>query len=135
MIPFKQPIDIRFCDLDGLGHVNNAVYLSYFEALRLNYGFTLFGSKQLEAIPFILGEITVRYLKPVFFGDQIIGSAWVSRIGSKSFTLEYAIHRGDELVTKGSSELVWFDYANNKTIEIPDSFRQRVAALQGNNSI
>jgi len=127
---FQYPLEVRFRDLDGLGHVNNAVYLTYFETLRLHFALELLGVAHLAEVPFILGEISVRFLKPVFFGDQLQGSVDVSRIGHKSFTMIYTIKRGNEIVTQGSTELIWFDYKTQRSVLIPDSFRQQVASYQ-----
>ncbi|MFD3165805.1 acyl-CoA thioesterase [Herpetosiphon sp. NSE202] len=128
---FEYPIEVRFRDLDGLGHVNNAVYLTYFETLRLKFAIELLGAVELADVPFILGEATVRYLIPVFFGDQLQGSVEVSRIGNKSFTMLYTLKRGNEIVTQGSTELIWFDFKTQRSVPIPDSFRQQVANYQG----
>jgi len=128
---FTYPIEVRFRDTDGLGHVNNAVYLTYFEAVRLAYGLHLIAGSRLEDVPFIMGEATIRYLKPVFYADQIVATARVGRIGTKSFIFEHAIRRGAEVVTTGSTTMVWYDYAAQQTLPIPDSFRARVAEVQG----
>ncbi|WP_110513998.1 acyl-CoA thioesterase [Herpetosiphon llansteffanensis] len=127
---FEYPLEVRFRDLDGLGHVNNAVYLTYFETLRLQFAIELLGAVNLADVPFILGEATVRYLKPVFFGDQLQGSVEVSRIGNKSFTMLYTLKRGNEIVTQGATELIWFDFKSQRSVPIPAAFRQQVADYQ-----
>lgn len=131
---FTYPLEVRFRDTDGLGHVNNAVYLTYFEAVRLAYGLYLIKGTRLEDIPFIMGEATVRYVKPVFYGDEIIATARVGRIGTKSFVFEHEIRRGDEVVTTGSTVMIWYDYANQQTLPIPAEFRARVAEVQESSS-
>ncbi len=128
---FTYPIEVRLRDTDGLGHVNNAVYLTYFEAVRLAYGLHLLAGSRLEDVPFIMGEATIRYLRPVFYGDQIVATARVSRIGTKSFVFDHQIRRGAEVVTTGTTVAVWYDYAAEQTLPIPDSFRARVAEVQG----
>ena len=130
---WSYPIHIRFGDTDALGHINNAVYLSYFEATRLAYAKYLLADTALGQIPFILGQATVRFIKSVFFEDTIIATARITRIGTKSFTLEHELLRGDEIVTHCSSELIWFDYAADRSALVPDSFRERVQAVQMSN--
>lgn len=131
MNSFTYPIHIRFGDTDALGHVNNAVYMSYFESARLAYARFLTEGTSLERVPFILGQATVRFIKPVFFDDSIVATAHITRIGTKSFTLEHELLRGAEAVTTCSSELIWFDYAADRSAPIPDEFRQRVLDVQG----
>lgn len=128
---FTHPIEVRFRDTDGLGHVNNAVYLTYFETVRVAFGLHLLEGKRREEINFILGQATVRYLKPVFYGDPLIAAARISRIGNRSFTMQYELRRAADLVTSGASEMIWYDYAADRSLPVPDSFKQRVLDVQG----
>ena len=51
---FSTQIEVRFRDLDALGHVNNAVYLTYFEIARLHYCKHLFGSEAFSRHSFVV---------------------------------------------------------------------------------
>ncbi|MCU0494422.1 MAG: acyl-CoA thioesterase, partial [Chloroflexaceae bacterium] len=128
---FVFPVEVRFRDLDALGHVNNAVYLTYLESARIAYALKLLESTSFAAIPFILAELTISYRKPAFLGEQLLVGVRVSRIGRKSVGMTYAIVRGEETVATASSTLVWFDYQANNSAPVPDSFRQAVEQFQG----
>ena len=86
-VPVKLAIQIRWRDLDALGHVNNAVYLTYFELARLAYIRTLLGADapidQRTLLPvdfqFILAEVTCHYRSPATLGDQLVATIWVAR--------------------------------------------------------
>ena len=88
-VPVKMSIQIRWRDLDALGHINNAVYLSYFELARLAYIRTLLGAgapiDRRTLLPadfqFILAEVTCHYRSPATLGDQLTASIWVSQVG------------------------------------------------------
>ncbi|MGQ9529006.1 MAG: acyl-CoA thioesterase [Chloroflexus sp.] len=130
--PFHYRIEVRFRDLDALGHVNNAVYATYFESARIAYYQRLVGGS-LNRLGIILAELTISYKAPAHFGDELLVGVRVSRIGGKSFTMDYAIARvGDgALIATGQSVLVAYDYAAGRSVPVSDEFRARVAELQG----
>lgn len=130
--PFHYPIEVRFRDLDALGHVNNAVYATYLESARIAYYQRLVGGS-LDRLGIILAELTIRYKAPAHFGDELLVGVRVSRIGGKSFTMDYAIARlGDgALIATAQSVLVAYDYAAGRSVPVSDEFRARIAELQG----
>jgi acyl-CoA thioester hydrolase len=130
--PFHYRIEVRFRDLDALGHVNNAVYATYFESARIAYYQRLVGGS-LDRLGIILAELTISYKAPAHFGDELLVGVRVSKIGGKSFTMDYAIARvGDgALIATGQSVLVAYDYAAGRSVPVSDEFRMRVAEFQG----
>jgi acyl-CoA thioester hydrolase len=140
-VPVKFAIQIRWRDLDALGHVNNAVYLTYFELARLAYIRALLGADTPRdprtLLPydfkFILAEVTCHYRSPAALNDQLAATIWVSQVGRKSFVFEYRIK--DEvtgrLVAEGCSTQVWFDYAANESRPVPTEIVARMESLQG----
>ena len=95
-VPVKLAIQIRWRDLDTLGHVNNAVYFTYFELARLAYIQALLGADTTidprTLLPadfqFILAEVTCHYRSPATLGDQLAAAIWVGQVGRKSFVFE-----------------------------------------------
>lgn len=126
--PFTMPLTVSFRDLDVLGHVNNAVYLTYFEHARIAYGLQLSGGVRLADLAFIMAEANVTYLKPAFFEDLLVLGVRVSEIGTKSFVMEYGLQRpsSGEQIARGRTVQVWFDYAAQRSVPVPQSFRDAV---------
>lgn len=127
----KSAIQIRFKDIDALGHVNNANHLSYFELARVNYfneviGININWAKQ----GIILAKISVDYKLPVLFEDKITVYTKCSRIGNKSFELVYSLVKDDKeqelLLATGESVLVCYDYTKNHSIEMPLEWRDKM---------
>lgn len=127
----KSEIQIRFKDIDALGHVNNANHLSYFELARVNYfndviGVNINWAKQ----GIILAKITVDYKLPVLFEDKISVYTKCNRIGNKSFELIYSIVKSETLnetlLATGESVLVCYDYTKNQSIEMPKEWRDKM---------
>jgi acyl-CoA thioester hydrolase len=122
------PIQIRFVDIDRMGHVNNAVYLSYLETARLEYFKELGGVIDWYNEGVILGRVEINYKVPVRLTDIIYVKTWCTRIGNKSFDLSYSIMKKNnepeiEMVNS-LSVLVCYDYGLKKSIEIPGQWRK-----------
>ncbi|WP_129630390.1 acyl-CoA thioesterase [Candidatus Oscillochloris fontis] len=130
--PFIHWLEVRFRDLDVLGHVNNSVYATYLESTRIEFYHHLTGLP-LEKLNIILAELTIKYKAPAFYKDKLGVGIKVASFGSKSFGMEYAIVRpaDDVVVASARSVLVMYDYTLNKTVHIPDAFKQRVEEVQG----
>lgn len=120
----RTPIQIRFKDIDKLGHVNNANHLSYFEYARTMYFRDVIGKDiDWSREGLILAKAVVDYRQPILFEDVIHVYTWCSRIGNKSFDLEYSLvkeENGKEIeLATGVSVLVCFDYENKRSIPVP----------------
>ncbi|MFM7637212.1 MAG: acyl-CoA thioesterase, partial [Crocinitomicaceae bacterium] len=112
--PFK--VQIRFADIDVMGHVNNAVYLSYFEMARVHYFKQILSENwdwQNDGVLLVRNEVD--YLVPIFLHDTPEIKINVEHIGSKSFTLNYKIIVGNKLVTRGKSIMVCFNNMEKST--------------------
>jgi acyl-CoA thioester hydrolase len=129
--PFVYWLQARFRDLDALGHVNNAVYLTYFESARLEYYTELTGLR-LEQVDIILAEMTVSYHAPAMYNDWLAIGVRVGTIGTKSFTMDYlAVRSGDErVIASGRSVLVAYNYAAGRSVPVTEQFRAQVTARQ-----
>jgi len=137
MTPFKQKtqVQIRFKDIDMMGHVNNANFITYFELARLTYFDALseVGIKidwVNEGV--ILAKIEMEYKQPILLEDKVFVYTWVSRMGSKSFDMACSIVRvidGVEIeAAKGLAVIVCFNYKTNQTIAIPELWKDKMLA-------
>ena len=123
---FTYPLQVRFRDLDALGHVNNAVYLTYFEAARMAYWMHVNGRTDLSGMNMILARAEVDYRAPVGYGDELeVGVRCVS-VKRSSFVLEQALveRRGGRLVAQARKVLVHYDYAAGRSIPLTEDQRQ-----------
>ncbi|MCW3070574.1 MAG: thioesterase [Bacteroidetes bacterium] len=134
MNSFKQktPIQIRFKDVDRLGHVNNANHITYFELARVDYFNILMGDVKIdwESESLILAKMEMEYRQPILLDDKVFVYTWISRIGSKSFDMSCSIVRvidGVEVeAAKGLAVIVCFNYKINQTIPIPEEWRKKM---------
>jgi len=132
----KTPVQIRFKDIDRLGHVNNANHITYFELARVEYFNALMddGAKiDWDNESLILARMEMDYKLPIMLGDKIAVYTWVSRMGSKSFDMSCSIVKesaeGTEVeVAKGLAVIVCFNYKLNQTILIPEVWKEKMMA-------
>jgi acyl-CoA thioester hydrolase len=124
-------IRVQFRDLDSLGHVNNAVYLSYLETARMDFWHQAFGVGGFDRMPYILGEVRVRFVAAARLRDELDLGIRVARVGTKSFGFEYRIRdvATGRTVVEASSSQVFFDYEAQRTFEAPAEFREAVERL------
>ncbi|MBI4699668.1 MAG: acyl-CoA thioesterase [Deltaproteobacteria bacterium] len=134
---FSCEIEVRFRDLDAMGHVNNAAYLTYFEIARTGYmrelGHAAEDERELGVMfPFIVAEITCRYLAPAGLGERLRVLLRTVRIGSKSFEFDYLVVRaGDgQAVATGHSVQIYYDYRERRSLPVPQRFRELIAKLE-----
>jgi acyl-CoA thioester hydrolase len=133
--PVVVRIVVRFRDIDAMGHVNNAVYLTYFETARVAYHQTVAGEQSLDFadFEFILAEVTCSYRSPAYLGETLLVGIRVSSVGRKSFVFEYEMRDGasGRLVAEGSSVQVMYDYRERRSKPVSEEWLARVEAQQG----
>lgn len=123
-------IQVRFSDLDVLGHVNNTVYFSYFEMTRVHYFQELLGKKwDWNKFGVILARNEIDYKKSVLLYDQPEIHMKTEFIGSKSFGLMYDLKVNGETYATGKSVMVCFDATIQSTIPVPESMRLSLEKL------
>jgi acyl-CoA thioester hydrolase len=111
-----------------MGHVNNAVFLTYIESARVAFLQHLGAATTLEDMAIIVARIEIDFRAPVGFGDEVEVSVRASRFGEKSFDLDYELRVGGRVVAEAKSVLVGYDYRKGEAVEIPDKWREKLAA-------
>ena len=135
-IKFFHPVEVRYGDLDPQGHLNNAKYLTYFEQARvaylINLGLFEKGLSFLE-IGMIIADIHIIFYKSVLWETPVKVGVAISKLGNKSFTvLQNIVHaETGEVLAEGEVIMVAFDYHTEKTIRVPDDWREIINAFEG----
>jgi len=140
--PYGHPIEIRYGDTDALGHVNNAVYLSYFEAARGGYyaavtGHAFGSGPGADERTFVIAEARVAYRSPARFGEPLTCWCRVAWLGRSSFALGYRLDAADSpvgparAVAEGSTVQVFYDLATGRPRRMPPELVERLSAYEG----
>ncbi len=131
------PIEPRFRDTDAMGHLNNAVYVTYFEVARAAYWRAMTKDANYQRVPFILAHTTIDFRSPAFVHEKLEVGIRIARLGTKSFECVYRIEEKDSrrLVCEGRSVQVIFDYEKNESYPMPDGLRTAVRAFEGRSDL
>jgi acyl-CoA thioester hydrolase len=115
--------EIRFNDIDAMGHVNNAIYFTYFEQSRIHFFRQIIQEKwDWNKHDILVAHNEIDYYKPILLNDKVEIFISCAHIGEKSFTIGYNVKVGDQLYSRGKSVLVCFDYTIQKTTSIPEQW-------------
>ncbi|MGC3978478.1 MAG: thioesterase family protein [Paludibacteraceae bacterium] len=132
------PIQLRFNDFDALGHVNNSVYLSFYDLGKTAYFAEVLPQVRInKEIGVVIADIHVTFLLPVFPGESVVVETAVIEIGNKSFKLL------QQLVDTSTREvkcvchtvMVCFDAKTKSTRQISDDWRKAIANFEQNPSL
>lgn len=139
---YEHPVEVRFVDTDAFGHVNNATYLSYFEAARAGYYAKVVGQPFMTGARaatdmFVIAEALITYRAPAFFGETLLVGCrftWASRT---SFGLEYRVRAEQSVagsarvVADGETVQVMFDGERNRVTRVPAQFVEMFERFEG----
>jgi acyl-CoA thioester hydrolase len=118
---FTTPIELRFSDLDLYGHVNSVVYFSYLETARVRMFKDFFQELTEKHIFTLVARAECDYRQPLLFGDELVVSVVLVRIGTTSFDLEYRLHDGREKTyATARTTVVCFDNIKKVTVPVPE---------------
>ncbi|TQV77099.1 acyl-CoA thioesterase [Aliikangiella marina] len=125
---------IQWGEMDSFNHVNNTVYFKYFENARIAY-FDKTGINQLmqlKKVGPILGSTECKFLAPLTYPDTIDICTRITAIKSKRFTMQYMVYSQqlEKAVAIGSGEIIYFDYLNSQTAEIPQEILENINHIE-----
>jgi acyl-CoA thioester hydrolase len=125
---------VRFGDLDALHHLNNVVFLRYFETARINFVRTLWPGRDgpPEAGPFglIFAECHINYRSPVQFDEEVAVGCWIGEVRRSAFRVDFDMQVGERVAADGYGWLVGFDYEAQEARPLPDDLRERLVSSQ-----
>ncbi len=136
----QAAIEVRFADTDAMGHVNNAVYLTYCEMARISYWTDVTGEPVAAghegAESLILAEARITYRAPVFHGETVTVETRATHIGRSSFTLEHRLTArrsggGARLVATSDSVMVRYDYETDRPAVLGPEFIDAIETFEG----
>ena len=126
-------VPVRFADTDALGHVNNANYLSYLEAARVDYLRAVLGCEKVEEFGVILARVLIDYRSPAFHFETMCVGCRVKELGGSSIVMQYRVEdeASGRLVAEAETVLVTFDYGRKKPVRMKDEWRAKMEAYDG----
>ena len=133
--PFRLVHEIvpRFRDTDAMGHINNAVYITYLEVARQIYWSRLDAHSDYRRVPFILAHVTVDFRAEALVDEILRSGIRCEWIGTRSFAFRYEIREKESgrLVVEADTIQVCYDYGAKKSLPMPDELRRQLEAFEG----
>jgi len=127
---YSHRLDVRFRDCDALGHVNNAVYLTYLEQARLQCWRALwgFGGEAGSTVPgVIMARAEIDYQAQVRYGQTLDIRISLAAIGKTCFTYDYeVVDEQGRTVASARTVQVMYDYEAARPVPIPDDIRDKM---------
>lgn len=123
---------VAFRDLDALGHVNNAVYASYFETGRIEY-LSALADEGPSPMSLILAELTITFKSPAYLRETLLIGTRTIEIRNSSFIAEGRIEEKEtgRLVATSRAVLVHYDYNENRSKPVPPNWREKISQFEG----
>lgn len=121
------PLQIRFSDVDRLGHINNSVYAQFFDIGRLSYL-----EKHLPELNFndrtlVLVRIETDFLRSGLYGEELYVESKITRIGNKSLSMEQTVaSTNGEIKCRSTSVLSTFDPQTATSFPMPEEWRRKL---------
>jgi acyl-CoA thioester hydrolase len=124
---------VRFGDLDAMRHLNNVVFLRYFETARIAYIRNLMPAHD-PAHPeqskwgLIFAECHINYRAPVYFDEEVAVECSIGEVRRSAFQVLFTMRVGTRLAAEGYGVLVGFDYVEQQAAQLPEALRERLEA-------
>jgi acyl-CoA thioester hydrolase len=115
----RTDIQVRFSDLDLLGHVSNSYYAQYFDLARVTF-FRQIAKLIKNPVPsYVVASVKMDMLREIRFDDRVVVDTWCSQVGTKSMTIEHVIYANGEKATTCQTVLVGFDRDTRSSTALP----------------
>lgn len=130
--PLAVPLEIRFKDIDSMGHVNNAVYFTYFENARIGYWNALRKSRIRGDVEYVVARAECDFKGQATLDDVLSCHIRVSSFGRSSFRFEYLIReeRSGRLIATGRTVQVGYDYRKARVRPIDEALRRLIRRFE-----
>jgi acyl-CoA thioester hydrolase len=124
------PVQVRFSDVDILGHVSNTVYQNYYDAGKVHYFDEVLPEIDFVTIGLVGASIKIDYLKPIYMRTKILVETHVTHVGNKSLTMGHQLVEEEtgEVLSTCSVVLVCYNIKDKVSMPIPESWKQKIAA-------
>ncbi len=134
--PVVVPCLVQWGEMDAYQHVNNVVYLRWFETGRAAYfdRANLWGlGNAPSGVAPIFHSVSCRYRLPVTYPDEVEIGVRVKEVQADRFVVEHAVYsrRHARVAAEGEGVVVSFDYAAQAKAPIPDEWRRAFERIEG----
>jgi acyl-CoA thioester hydrolase len=122
------PVQVRFSDVDVYGHVNNVKYFEYLQEARIAMTAQIWSG--LDPISIVVAQTDVDYRRPILFRPETYDVwTWVSRVGTRSASVDSLISDGDTVYARARVAIVFFDGSTERSTTPPEPYLAGLRSL------
>lgn len=128
-LTYEMVIPIRWGDMDAMGHVNNTVYLRYFESIRIDWLKSLLGPPDSAGEGPVIVNVFCNFLRQLKYPGDVLARHYASDAGRTSLLTWVTLERTDEPgvhYATGGAKMVWLNYRQEKSVLLPEAIRRLV---------
>jgi acyl-CoA thioester hydrolase len=122
----EMVIQMRWGDMDAMGHVNNTIYFRYMETVRLEWLFSVGGAKDEHGNGPVIVNAFCNFIKQLQYPGDLLAKHYVANPGRSSFDTYITLERTDApgvICASGGAKTVWVNYAQEKSVPLPETVR------------
>ena len=127
-------LPVQWGDMDALAHVNNVVYLRWFESARIAYfdQVSFMAKLQTDKLGPILASSEIKYRVPIEYPDSVFVGVAVKRLGDNDLVQHYGVFSlaKNMVTTIGESRIVMYDFNHQAKVTIPDDVLENIKRLE-----
>ena len=128
-LTFEMVMPIRWGDMDAMGHVNNTIYFRYMEIVRLEWLHKVGGAADAGGNGMVIVNAFCNFIKQLEYPGDVLAKHYVANAGRTSFDTFITLERTDApglIYASGGAKTVWVNYAQQKSVPLPDALRRLV---------
>ena len=138
--PTQTKIPIQWGDMDAFSHVNNVIYIRWFETARIELFRKMWGNKGMSlqeilngnGVGPILANFNINYHMPLLYPDTVLINTRVSRVGNSSFGVSHKLfskNNADKLIASADSIVVMYDYKKNEKFLLTNELKNKLSSF------
>lgn len=122
--PLTTTDKLRYSDTDRQGHINNAVFATFFETGRVEIISQIDRHSEVSDREFVLARITIDYLQEVHWPGTVTIGSRISRVGTSSLTVEQVIFVDETVCARAESVMVQIRTSTRRSEPFDDATRE-----------
>lgn len=123
-------IPMRWGDMDAMGHINNTLYFRFFEIIRLDWLHAIGGPPDPQGVGPVIVNAFCSFIRQLEYPGEVLARHYVAHPGRSSVDTYVTMERTDDpgvIYAEGGAKMVWTDFKAQKSVPMPDWFRQIVS--------
>lgn len=117
---------LRYGDTDKQGHVNNAVFTTFYETGRVEIVYRPENGILDDGCSFVIANLQMNFIREIHWPGKLYIGTGITKVGNSSITFVQALYQNDQLVSTSRSVLVQVSNDTKKSVPLSDAAKKRL---------